>query len=266
MQIASQFQLMAKIQADPACMRVQLVFGLVLAGLSPPPVPLLRFYSRFHLLLQESLRYAGIPESAVYLYDATSLHTTVATFRSFTRPPPHNPERFVAEWNGILLRASLRAQWPPPATHVITISAAKIQENGVGTLLYFDKLRVIERMRECIRAEINDSKTKQSLNFIGCSPADIKIPNCVHSTVLRWKQTPKLSINSLQRIFSEAFVLAKAAVDDVKIPLTSVSLLREWEPYMRKRTCVVQIWSPNTEDRDGWFWKMEPQFWKRRLL
>ncbi|PXF49018.1 hypothetical protein BWQ96_01156 [Gracilariopsis chorda] len=235
------------IQPDPSCANIGLVFGLVLCGMSPPPMSMLSFYKKFSALLQEGLRNAGVHESACYLYDADMLHTTLATFRSFIKPPPRSPELYVSEWKGILLRASRRAEWPAPGTYVLSLQEAKVQDNGVGTLLFTDKLRVIERMRECIREEMSEARSKDSLYYIRCTNADIRIPNIIHSTVLRWRKAPNLSVFELQNIFSEAFILTKAAGYSTEMPLTTVSLLREWKPYMRAKTCVAQLWLPECE-------------------
>ncbi|CAN8063831.1 unnamed protein product [Agarophyton chilense] len=239
---------MTNIRADPSCARIGLVFGLVLAGMIPPPPALLSFYSRFCILLQEGLKYAGVPSSSYFIYEPEMLHTTVATFRSFLRPPPPNPELFVSEWKGLLMRASRRSGWPVAGTYVLTLYEAKVQDNGVGTFLYVDKLRVIERMRECIRAEMREKLSQTSLRYIECINGDIKIPNIVHSTMLRWRGSPSISRSQLQNVFSEAFVLTKAVEYPVDIPLSSVSLLREWKPYMMKKTCVAQLWPPENKD------------------
>lgn len=218
------------------------VFGLVLATLHSSPSQLQVFYQRFSDSLRSALSRSGIPSSQYLLYGAESLHTTVATFRSFALPKPLDEAHFLSSWQNIVHRASNRAEWPDGIeNYELIMIAARVQTNGVVTLLYEDLQHVVGRMRNAVEKELETAQSKQALEEHDCSADEVKVPNIIHSTVLRWYETPSATVQELQKMVDDAFAYARAGTGQLSIPMKSVQLLRETQPYMQNRICVTEV-------------------------
>lgn len=232
---------------DRVCSQVfkgeyQNVYGLVLTALNPPPPELISFYTSFVRSIRESLDEAGINKDSYYLYDINSLHCTIATLHSFSRPYPSNPEQTTSAWQQVLLAASQSSDWPTtlsPEDLKLRLKAADVHGNGVGVLRYSDDTHTISSLRSCLQEYCTNVSNDQASSISDIDVSYLQLPDIVHSTVLRWRSSPGICVEQLQCMFDKAF--STASVDhDAPIPLTDVKLIRESEPYMRKwSTCTT---------------------------
>lgn len=242
---------MPEIQADPVLSSQLLsttsepVFGLVVTVLHPAPDFLESFYGMFRSRLQSLLRASGVPDTSYLLYPPESLHCTIATLRPFRKPMPENPENAIRFWTDMLERAAQMPDWP----HVSEFTFAhlrdpKVFENGVGVLLHDDWYSAIGAMRNCLRKVFAKQKGGNGTSeFVtdDVDMGDVKIPNIVHSTVLRWRASPPLCTEQLQGMFDDAYGKAVEEHGMERMLITEVCLLREWEPFMQKLTCCKKL-------------------------
>lgn len=232
---------MSSITPDPVCKimkeKKMSVYGLILACLNPPPPTLVSFYNNFRSHLEKELLALRVPSNYYYLYPVESLHLTIATFHKFTKPLTQDETLSASTWLKFMLDVIELPDWPSSATGVepkIELNCAKIQENGVGTLLFSDTSGYVSRMRNSLRHYSGTITGRETLGQIDCLPDDIAIPTIIHSTVLRWCQKPSVELNDLQEGFRRAYQVAGGPVT---IPLEFVRVFREWEPYMKVQTC-----------------------------
>jgi len=230
------------------------VFGLVLVLLSPPPEELISFYSAFTKVLHQIFTEAGISNDQYLLYDGDSLHCTVATFHSFMRPYPSNPERATALWADVAMAAAELPGWPKSnafaGTLKLQLREAKVHDSGVGVLYYDDTSGIVSQMRTCLRTYCNTGNNADIMQQYGTNLAYLQVPNITHSTILRWRSAPDVSIESLQSMFDKAFAYA-SAYHDMSVPLSDVKLVREIEPYMKKRSTHTILDCSNSKKIHG---------------
>lgn len=236
---------MRSITPDPVCKGIKegkmSVYGLILACLNPPPSALVSFYKIFRSHVEKELYAFGVPSNYYYVYPVESLHLTIATFHKFMKPLSQDETLPTSTWLKFLSGAKKLPSWPCSVEGIepkIELNCAKIQDNGVGTLLFSDSSGYISRMRNSLRHYSDTTIGQEILDQIDCLPNDIAIPTIIHSTVLRWCEKPPLGLDELQQLFNRAYQIVEGPVT---IPLEIVSVFREWEPYMKVQTCERAI-------------------------
>lgn len=243
---------MPQIQADPVLSSLYLpttpsqpVFGLVLTVLHPAPSFLESFYSTFRSRLQSLLRASDVPDTSYLLYPPESLHCTIATLRPFRKPTPEHPENTIRFWADMLERAAQMPDWPRASELTFAyLRDPKVFGNGVGVLLHDDWYGAIGAMRNCLREAFAEQKGRNGTADFATDDVDmgdVKIPDIVHSTVLRWRASPSLCTEQLQSVFDDAYGKAVVANGMERMLISEVCLLREWEPFMQKLTCCKTL-------------------------
>lgn len=215
------------------------VFGLILTTLHPPPSLLATSYSNFRALLQTALHQASVPPTEYTLYPTNALHCTIATLHPFTTSPPTNPQAAISAWSNIVDTAiqspRFRAATSSTPISYVRVEQAKVFDDGVVVLLYNDLDAIISTLRDALR----DLQTsKQFIPDKVINVAQMKIPNIYHSTVLRWHHSPATSTTHLQTMVNVAYEKAFA---HVSLPLSTIKLMRESQPYMQQRACCKTV-------------------------
>lgn len=225
------------------------VFGLVLTVLHPAPSFLVSFYGTFRSRLQSLLRESGIPDTAYLLYPPESLHCTIATVRPFRKPSPEHPEKSIKFWSDILQRSAQLLDWPRDSDFaLVSLREPKVFDDGVGVLLLDDSSGEICAMRQCLRKVFSKLKDVDLEVVDDINMRDVKIPEIVHSTILRWRVSPPMSTEQLQVLLDNAYAEAVEKHTTEPLAIRDVRLLREWEPFMQNLTCCQTI--PLSEKRE----------------
>lgn len=218
------------------------VFGLVVTVLHPAPPSLLSVYGKFRSHLQSRLAASGIPESAYLLYPDDSIHCTVVTVHPFHKQIHGGPEDITKFWSNILERSTQLPGWPPVNRRTtVHLIEPRVCNDGVGVLLFNDTSGAIANMRKCLKEAFSRLEDAELQALGGISVEGVKIPNIVHSTILRWRASPHLSITQLQNLFNDAYAESVQKQEPKSIDVGNVCLLREWEPYMQKLTCCHEL-------------------------
>jgi hypothetical protein len=169
-------------------------------------------------------------EPAVYLYPASTLHVTVATFHAFTLPPSQTvSEDVLAEqWKSVFDAATAMPEWPTLPLQ-LNIDRAQIGKRA-GILLWKDTSGGMDAMRQCIQTAAK--QLEPQLQAAGVSLDTLKIPGIVHSTFLRFYQVPTTPGKVIQERFQEQVVPKMQEMFPVPYPVTAAKLVCERRPYM----------------------------------
>lgn len=213
------------------------VFGLVITVLHPAPSPLISFYETFCCHLKELLEDAGVLDTHYLLYPPHTLHCTVATVRPFKKVAPQHPERTISFWRSALERIEQMPNWPESVENsTFDLCGPQVFDNGVGVFLFDDKSGAMNSLRRCLEEEMACFQaTLPEISDVNME--DVRIPNIIHSTVLRWRSWPAISNEQLQRLFNMAYEGATVTHTTNELRIGSICLLRESLPFMQKLTC-----------------------------
>lgn len=232
------------IQPDPIADAVaqgthKAVFGLVLAvAAAPVPRELSEFYEEFSARVTQRFSDANVLPDSFMLYEPSALHCTVATLHPFSQPQPLSRERAVAAWGHCIQAATRLASWPRAAEPpVLSIGRPKMHANGVGVLQLEDVLCAVEAMRACLRhvccsGEPRYAALIQEVEDSGSSTGFLRIPEILHSTVLRWRGAPTVE----STVVADLYERAAGPSPDVRFSIPSANLLLEELPYMSRRS------------------------------
>lgn len=185
---------------------------------------------------------------ALYLYPYEKLHITIATLISnndYSKlqhgdsvDQSSQEEKIIEVWKKILKRASDSSKWPRKAPFQLQVESAQIGSRA-GILLWKDLSGSVEAVRQCIReACIDEAKTFQDANL---SPTTLSVPGIIHSTFLRFYQTPVSDGSDVQDKF-QSMVLPKLHNFFPPNPPREVRVMR----YVCERTPYMHI--PNDDD------------------
>jgi hypothetical protein len=169
-------------------------------------------------------------EPAVYLYPASALHVTVATFHAFTQPPSLvvSEDVLAEQWKSVFDAATAMSEWPTMPLQ-LSIDRAQIGKRA-GILLWKDTSGGMDVMRQCIRTAAK--QLEPQLTAAGVSLDTLKIPGIVHSTFLRFYQVPTTPGPVIQERFQEQVVPRMTEMFPVPYPVTAAKLVCERRPYM----------------------------------
>lgn len=229
---------MPQVVADPVCESYlpadgpwKEAFGLVLTALNPFPSPLLEAFESFRETFESSLRKAGVSEKNSLLYSPTALHCTVASLHPFFAPRPKSEKELISAWSQIISSSLAGDKSISSAGREVRVSEVKVFDDGVCVILFDDCDHQIERIRASLR--------KMHGSGIGVSWERFRVPNICHSTILRWRATPKMTTDELQVIVDHA--ARKSGIVGMKIDITNVQILNEKTAYMQKYVCCKML-------------------------
>jgi hypothetical protein len=204
-------------------------FGLLLVSGWPPMPEMIKQYDRFVELVRQCFEPSDL-QSAVYIYPSSCLHVTVATLHAFTRRSKGVDvrEHLLRNWSNVVAKASRRVDWPASALQ-LTLKSSQIGKSA-GILLWEETTGGLDRMRECIRLEAHDQRSK--LEAAGIDLETLVIPSIVHSSFLRFRSVPQTSGEDIQSKFQELVVPQLENIFSSSLPLTSARFVNTSIPYM----------------------------------
>ena len=222
-------------------------FGLVLVALWPANeayrTQLLEPYQRLcaatELCFEEvdvARRDGSIPP--VYLYPFTALHVTIATLHAFMEQPPGQvlaEERQVTlktVWSRVLQKASQLKEWPTAQSLQLVLDHAQIGQKA-GILLWKETTGGIDAMRRCLQSVCAQPETVAELQRDSVSVDTLAIPPIVHTTYLRFYETPATPAAIARERF-QTTVLPRLRSEFFPEPIhcSEVRLVCETTPYM----------------------------------
>lgn len=235
---------MKAINADPFLARPGQpssdVFGLVITVLNPAPPSLISLYEKFGSNLKGLLRDRGVFDTDYLLYSSQNLHCTVATVRPFAKSAPECPNKTISFWIETLKRFEDSPNWQRDiAKAQISLLAPKVFDDGVCVFMYKDESNVLGSMRNCLRKHMASLRT-EDITIDDVNMQDVKIPNIVHSTFLRWRKPPNLCTGQMQHLLDKAYAEAVAAHVMRAINIGCVRLLKESQPFMQMLECCYE--------------------------
>lgn len=169
---------------------------------------------------------------AVYLYPPEHLHVTVASLHGFAIGENDRSRREVLRhhWTKVVTAASKREEWPRKGqTLKLRISSAQIGTRA-GILLWDETTGGIDAMRKCIADET--AKQQKDLKAVGIDVDTLSIPCIIHSTFLRFHETPKTNGEVAQTKFQNLVSSHLAEFFPREYQVHTARLVCERTPYM----------------------------------
>ena len=220
-------------------------FGLVLvAGWETPPNDLKECYESTlnkisncfdkNDIQNSSSHHTDLYLPAVYLYPHQSLHVTIATLYPPTEEDSlSNDEKshIIQFWNSILNQASRNNEWPKERLK-LRISSAQIGEKA-GIFLWDELTGGIKGMRSAISQELADYKNQMTHPFENNLVTNVRLPNIIHSTFMRFAKTPTSSWMDVQDKFQTHIIPSlKTTFFTKDFILSDATLVNEKKPFM----------------------------------
>lgn len=177
-------------------------FSLVLVAGWPSSEPLRKHYRYFRTQLEACFADADLQgvDSPVYVYDASILHVTVASFHSIYQSVPSSELQTVCSKYAqqVVEDATKLATWPRSKMQ-LTIDRGQLGAKA-GILLWKEATGGMEAVRDCIReaaasvvASLDEdaSLTDEARGAVVTMLRDIAVPGIIHSSFLRFWKQPK---------------------------------------------------------------------------
>jgi uncharacterized protein len=169
--------------------------------------------------------------AAVYFYPASSLHVTVATlFRGGETVPEERQCELKRLWSELLERAAKDRLWPTKH-FALRIDSAQIGARA-GILLWNDESGGISAMRQCLRRAVSTMKAAAESSEIVQFLDLLDVPPIVHSTFLRFYESPQTDGATLQDRFAVRVLSQIRDYFPVRYKIALVALVCERSPYM----------------------------------
>ena len=188
--------------------------------------------------------------SSVYIYPPEALHVTLATFWSI------HCQETISQGQTVDLERSVKAvverawqqyqnNFPHERHFVLEVESAQIGTKA-GIILWKEssgRLNAFRRVlhqtcqEECQRLEescsLHEEPVDTNAAFVRHALSQIKVPDIVHSTVVRFSETPITEGVVVQRNF-ERFILDQLSTELVphSFPVHTIKLVCERQPYM----------------------------------
>jgi hypothetical protein len=226
-----------EFQADPLVAPLVQVdsekatFGLVVVAGWPSQPELQESYLAFRSAISQCFDEIDVLGSApaVYLYPASALHVTVATFHSIQQPPSHVSEKDLAkQWQDVFEAAKNMPEWPKGPLQ-LSIDRAQIGKHA-GILLWKEVSGGMDAMRQCIQTATEQQKLR--LEAFGIDVDTLSIPSIVHSTFLRFYQQPTTPGPVIQERFHQEVIPQLAQIFSMPFTAPTVKLVCNRRPYM----------------------------------
>jgi hypothetical protein len=154
-----------------------------------------------------------------YVYPIEYLHVTVTPPAPFTRTtiPPHERLRHESEWSQAIQQMLLRS---PVTTFSLFYHSMRL-DSTAGIFLLSDPSNAMSRFRSDL------SELSSSLPHWG----PIQAPNIIHTTFLRYKETPSLPMDEIQRRFQ---MIQSLWTEDIEVRIDRFIFIREVVPYLHQ--------------------------------
>ena len=209
-------------------------FGIVLVTSWPLPDETKRNYETFREVVRDCFfqEDATIDDLHVYLYPAEYVHVTVATLFPFHHTAPSSTEdrHFIVRISKDLVKkASEMRSWPINQSIELQVDRWQIGRKA-GIILWKETNGTIEQIRKCLRTAVDEYVTVAPEREAKLVRDNFKIPDIIHSTFLRFAQTPKIQIDSLERRINNVPPIADFFPTTVQS--SSLHLVNENKPYM----------------------------------
>ena len=213
------------------------LFGVVLVANWPPKESLMKPYKEFVVQIKEQEWFEKIDLEqqkgseekncipAVYFYPPQALHITIATFKAFNAPEVKHRDDYANACRRIVHKSFARKDWPS-GPFQIEIDRVHIGTKA-GILLWENPDGAIASMREIMREEYD---AYYKVNPGALDHRDLKVPNIIHTTFIRFAHSPKSSRAAVSERFLKASINPKNMFG--KISVDSVRLAIERIPYM----------------------------------
>lgn len=161
------------------------VWGLNLNLATPPPAHLVAAYERLATALT-----ARLPGAGAYVYPSYALHITAASPAPFTNCDVAPTERpaLRAAWAEALADARASDAWP--AAPFPLVYARPTLEASAGIIWVDDPTGAVGRVRGCVAAAIAAHPALAGLADRLHARASPRIPNIIHTTVVRFGEPP----------------------------------------------------------------------------
>lgn len=202
-------------------------FGLVLNTAWPPPEAFRPRYDAF----VSGLR-ASHPsfDTKAYLYPFHALHVTVATAHAFTRglKDSESEEDLYREWAAVIEDARGRDCWP---TEALSLEVSEVSLFGNAVVMQYTDVSasgVVAGMRKAVLEAT--STRSDALRAAGIDPTSLKIPNIIHSTILRW--TEDITGGECSAIRGAFESADTSSIIGYRFENREVNFVRELVPYM----------------------------------
>lgn len=232
---------------------------LLFLAAHPAPQPFVAFYEKFVFRLTNKFKSLDLLKH-VYIYTPQQLHITVATLHLSKRPSVdlytcasvwtsvlntdfgQDGRKDFGSANGVDDKGKDGDGSESEYPH-LQLSGASM-DTGVGVLLWDDPSAVFTRWRDRIRDTIRRPEVVSTLAEAGSDATASRLPNIVHSTVLRWRSTPKMHAHELRSLFVDTFHEVLHLQDNgVTIHIDSLRIVEEEARCMEQsRThCVFPV-------------------------
>jgi len=172
----------------------------------------------------------------VYLYPFTALHVSVVVLHAFYEQPPGtvlSPERqetLQNAWSVVLQQAAALHDWPTQPLELVLDGA---QLNGkAGILLWKESTGGLAKMRACVQQICARSDTVVELQQQGVSVDTLMVPNMIHTTFLRFYQTPTTPLATARQRFERTVVPRLSQLFSQPFRVPDARLICERTPYM----------------------------------
>lgn len=226
---------------------------LVLAA-HPAPQPFVTFYEQFVSLLTTKFESLGLLKH-VYIYTPQQLHITVATLHP-SKLPSNDLSACASVWASALsnsfhqcggerkytntvdgVRENFRNCGEPEAKYPCLQLRDATMDNSVGVLLWDDPSTAFSDWRDCICDASRRPDVIRMVAEAGSDATTIRLPNIVHSTVLRWRSTPEMSAHELKKLFVNTFhEVLRLQSDHVTIYVDNLRIIEEEARCMEQST------------------------------
>lgn len=205
------------------------------------------FYDRFASCLASRLDTLNLKSHAC-LYTTSQLHVTVAALHP-SRIPSQDLSTCASVWTNAL-KDSFRLESSCDSDVeknrrtgsfenriILRLRDGTVFDDGVGVFLWEDASAAFTQWRSNVRQICQQPDLTAKLAEAGSKTDAVRLPNIVHSTVLRWKSSPKASVHDVQKVFVDTFwEQLNAHKEDVLFEVKTVGLVEEKAPCLEKST------------------------------
>ena len=173
----------------------------------------------------------------VYLYPFTALHVSVVVLHAFYKQPPGtvlSPERQAIlqnAWSRVLQQAAALPDWPTQPLELV-LDRAQLGPKA-GILVWNETTGGLAQMRTCVQRICAQSGTVDELQRQGVSVDTLIVPNIIHTTFLRYSQTPRTPLATARQRFERTVVPRLSQLfsrQPFRVP--DARLICERAPYM----------------------------------
>lgn len=209
---------------------------LLITG-NPAPQVVQRFHRTLNERISVRLHAAGV-KSTAQLYLPSQLHVTVATLQPRRAGIQQNMSELAKVWSSLLSPILCDRSSSPQLR--LRLREAAVFNDGVGVLLWDDVAGRLQTYRQKLRSVAGTPEVGEIIQKAGGLVNNLRIPDIIHSTVLRWHTAPQVSVVQIRKIFMDAFAEVKSG--DVYMDLNHLHLVEENLPCLASATCHYEFY------------------------